>query len=120
LITRSGIAGLVDTTTTRHLFFTGKGGVGKTTAACAAAVGLAQAGRSVLLVCVKNCGTSQMATALVRKVAGDTARDTVNDRSAQALQGIGVDITGNTPRAHHCPDGAGRRPPGHPRQGNER
>jgi arsenite-transporting ATPase len=49
-MTRSGIAGLVDTTTTRHLFFTGKGGVGKTSTACATAIGLAQAGRSVLLV----------------------------------------------------------------------
>jgi arsenite/tail-anchored protein-transporting ATPase len=49
-MTRSGIEGLVDTTTTRHLFFTGKGGVGKTSTACATAVGLAQAGRSVLLV----------------------------------------------------------------------
>ena len=35
---------------TRHLFFTGKGGVGKTSAACAAALALAQAGRKVLLV----------------------------------------------------------------------
>jgi arsenite/tail-anchored protein-transporting ATPase len=49
-MTHTGIAGLVDTTTTRHLFFTGKGGVGKTSAACATAIGLAQAGRSVLLV----------------------------------------------------------------------
>ncbi len=35
---------------TRHLFFTGKGGVGKTSIACAAAVALADAGRPVLLV----------------------------------------------------------------------
>lgn len=35
---------------TRILFFTGKGGVGKTSAACAEAVGLADAGRRVLLV----------------------------------------------------------------------
>jgi len=35
---------------TRHLFFTGKGGVGKTSAACATALALADAGRSVLLV----------------------------------------------------------------------
>ena len=34
----------------RFLFFTGKGGVGKTSIACAAAVGLADAGRRVLLV----------------------------------------------------------------------
>jgi arsenite-transporting ATPase len=36
--------------TTRTVFVTGKGGVGKTSVACAAAVGLADAGRRVLLV----------------------------------------------------------------------
>lgn len=36
--------------TTRNLFFTGKGGVGKTTVACATAVQLADAGKRVLLV----------------------------------------------------------------------
>ena len=35
---------------TRILFFTGKGGVGKTSSACAMAIGLAEAGRRVLLV----------------------------------------------------------------------
>jgi arsenite-transporting ATPase len=35
---------------TRHLFFTGKGGVGKTSLACASAVRLADGGRRVLLV----------------------------------------------------------------------
>jgi len=35
---------------TRILFFTGKGGVGKTSAACATAIGLADAGKCVLLV----------------------------------------------------------------------
>ena len=35
---------------TRHLFFTGKGGVGKTSNACATAVALADQGRRVLLV----------------------------------------------------------------------
>jgi arsenite/tail-anchored protein-transporting ATPase len=49
-MTRSGIAGLIETVSTRHLFFTGKGGVGKTSTACATAIGLAQRGRSVLLV----------------------------------------------------------------------
>ncbi|MFZ2101259.1 MAG: TRC40/GET3/ArsA family transport-energizing ATPase, partial [Oricola sp.] len=34
----------------RHLFFTGKGGVGKTSIACAAAIALADAGSRVLLV----------------------------------------------------------------------
>jgi arsenite-transporting ATPase len=36
--------------TTRNLFFTGKGGVGKTSVACATAVQLADAGKRVLLV----------------------------------------------------------------------
>jgi arsenite-transporting ATPase len=35
---------------TRHLFFTGKGGVGKTSNACATAVAMADTGRRVLLV----------------------------------------------------------------------
>ena len=35
---------------TRNLFFTGKGGVGKTSLACATAVGLADRGKRVLLV----------------------------------------------------------------------
>jgi arsenite/tail-anchored protein-transporting ATPase len=35
---------------TRHLFFTGKGGVGKTSVACSTAIGLADARKRVLLV----------------------------------------------------------------------
>src|SRR5512136_1749431 len=35
---------------TRHLFFTGKGGVGKTSIACATAIALADQGKRVLLV----------------------------------------------------------------------
>jgi arsenite-transporting ATPase len=35
---------------TRNLFFTGKGGVGKTSLACATAVNLADRGKRVLLV----------------------------------------------------------------------
>ena len=35
---------------TRYLFFTGKGGVGKTSLSCATAVELANRGRRVLLV----------------------------------------------------------------------
>ncbi len=38
------------TTTTRYLFFTGKGGVGKTSISCATAIALADQGRRVLLV----------------------------------------------------------------------
>jgi arsenite-transporting ATPase len=50
LMTAPGIPGLVVSTTTRHLFLTGKGGVGKTSTACATAIGLAGLGRRVLLV----------------------------------------------------------------------
>ena len=46
----SGLAPFVDALTTRYLFFTGKGGVGKTSTACATAVALADRGRQVLLV----------------------------------------------------------------------
>lgn len=46
----SGLAPLLDELRTRHLFFTGKGGVGKTSIACATAVALADRGRRVLLV----------------------------------------------------------------------
>jgi arsenite-transporting ATPase len=48
--TPTGIPGLVATTSTRHLFLTGKGGVGKTSTACATAIGLAGLRRRVLLV----------------------------------------------------------------------
>jgi arsenite-transporting ATPase len=41
------------TTAPRHLFFTGKGGVGKTSLACASAVLLADKGRRVLLESVR-------------------------------------------------------------------
>ena len=61
---------------------------------------------SVLFVCVKNGGKSQMAAGLMSKIAGDTVQvysagtkpgTTVNDLAAQALAEVGVDITGNTP-----------------------
>ena len=42
--------GALLTDTSRHLFFTGKGGVGKTSLACTIAIGLADLGRRVLLV----------------------------------------------------------------------
>ena len=39
-----------ETAATKYLFFTGKGGVGKTSIACATAVSLADAGEKILLV----------------------------------------------------------------------
>jgi len=45
-----GLGGLVEALRTRYLFFTGKGGVGKTSTSCAVAVALADRGRHVLLV----------------------------------------------------------------------
>jgi len=63
---------------------------------------------SVLFVCVKNGGKSQMAAGLMTKIAGDTVHvysagttpgTAVNDLSAQALAEVGVDITGNTPHS---------------------
>jgi arsenate-mycothiol transferase len=62
---------------------------------------------SVLFVCVKNGGKSQMAAGLMDKVAGDSVTtasagskpgSAVNDLSAQVLAEIGVDISQNVPR----------------------
>jgi arsenate-mycothiol transferase len=62
---------------------------------------------SVLFVCVKNAGKSQMAAGLMRKIAGDTIDvssagtrpgDAINDVSAQALNEVGVDITQEKPK----------------------
>ena len=41
---------LSDLELTKYLFFTGKGGVGKTSIACATAVGLADSGKNILLI----------------------------------------------------------------------
>lgn len=48
-MTRGGLCDLLPSAT-RFLFFTGKGGVGKTTLACATAIALADRGKRVLLV----------------------------------------------------------------------
>ena len=62
---------------------------------------------SVLFVCVKNGGKSQMAAGLMRQLAGDTVNvysagtkpgSAVNDLSAQALLEVGVDITSEQPK----------------------
>ena len=62
---------------------------------------------SVLFVCVKNAGKSQMAAGLMSKLAGDTVRvysagtkpgAAINQLSAEALAEVGVDITHQTPK----------------------
>ncbi|MFD9664148.1 low molecular weight phosphatase family protein [Rhodococcus sp. NPDC059968] len=61
---------------------------------------------SVLFVCVKNGGKSQMAAGLMRQAAGDAVEvysagtkpgTAVNALSAESLLEVGVDITGQTP-----------------------
>jgi len=61
---------------------------------------------SVLFVCVKNAGKSQVAAGLMRKAAGDDVDvysagtkpgTVVNALSAESLLEVGVDITGETP-----------------------
>ena len=62
---------------------------------------------SVLFVCQKNGGKSQMAAGLMRKIVGDTITvdsagtkpaATVNGLSAEILLEVGVDITDQTPK----------------------
>ena len=62
---------------------------------------------SVLFVCVKNGGKSQMAAGLMDKVAGGSVTtasagtmpgSAVNALSAEVLAEVGVDISRNTPR----------------------
>lgn len=63
---------------------------------------------SVLFVCVKNGGKSQMAAALMRQLAGDRVEvhsagtrpgSTVNALSAEAVAELGADMSGETPTA---------------------
>ncbi|WP_072814660.1 arsenate-mycothiol transferase ArsC [Rhodococcus zopfii] len=62
---------------------------------------------SVLFVCVKNGGKSQMAAGLMRAAAGDTVTahsagttpgTAVNALSAESLLEVGIDITAETPK----------------------
>lgn len=62
---------------------------------------------SVLFVCVKNGGKSQMAAGLMHQLAGDAVDvhsagtkpgPAINDLSAQALLEVGVDITDQQPK----------------------
>ncbi|MBE7193071.1 MAG: low molecular weight phosphatase family protein [Gordonia polyisoprenivorans] len=63
---------------------------------------------SVLFVCVKNGGKSQMAAGLMRKEAGDTVEvhsagtkpgSAINAQSAESLLEVGVDIAAEHPKA---------------------
>jgi arsenate-mycothiol transferase len=63
---------------------------------------------SVLFVCVKNGGKSQMAAGLMRKVAGNSVcvysagtqpGDAINSLSAESLMEVGVDITDEVPKS---------------------
>ncbi len=63
---------------------------------------------SVLFVCVKNGGKSQMAAGLMRNLVGDTVDvrsagtkpgSAINQLSAESLLEVGVDITAEVPRA---------------------
>jgi arsenate-mycothiol transferase len=62
----------------------------------------------VLFVCVKNAGKSQMAAGLMRHVAGDAVAVSsagtrpgaaLNELSVASLREVGVDITGEHPKA---------------------
>ena len=62
---------------------------------------------SVLFVCVKNAGKSQMAAGLMSKIAGDAVQvysagtqpgAAVNTLSAEVLTEVGVDITDQAPK----------------------
>ena len=62
----------------------------------------------ILFVCVKNAGKSQMAAGLMRQIAGDAVDvrsagtrpgTALNDLSVASLLEVGVDITGEHPKA---------------------
>jgi arsenate-mycothiol transferase len=62
---------------------------------------------SVLFVCVKNGGKSQMAAGLMRKIAGDSVDvhsagtkpgGEINRLSAESLAEVGIDISTETPK----------------------
>ncbi|MBF4992747.1 low molecular weight phosphatase family protein [Arthrobacter gandavensis] len=63
---------------------------------------------SVLFICVKNGGKSQMAAGLMKDIAGDTVEvhsagtrpgSALNSQSVQALAELGIDISAERPRA---------------------
>lgn len=62
---------------------------------------------SVLFVCVHNAGRSQMAAGFLRHLAGDAVEvrsagsepaDRINPVAVEAMNEVGIDITGQTPK----------------------
>lgn len=83
----------------RHLFFTGKGGVGKTSLACATAVGLSDAGKRVLLVSTDPASNLDevLATSLAREprpVIGVPRLDALNIDPAAAAHAYREKVIG--------------------------
>jgi arsenite-transporting ATPase len=70
---------------TRYLFFTGKGGVGKTSLSCAAAVFLADQGNKVFLVC------TDPASNLSEVLGTQIGASPVNHPEVTGLQSINID-----------------------------
>lgn len=70
---------------TRFLFFTGKGGVGKTSHACATAVALADAGRQVLLV------STDPASNLSEVLEARVGADAVDVHGVPGLRAMNID-----------------------------
>ncbi|MEX0601570.1 MAG: ArsA-related P-loop ATPase, partial [Rhodothermales bacterium] len=70
---------------TRHLFFTGKGGVGKTSLACASAVHLADAGRKVLLI------STDPASNLEQVLEAPVGSDVAHVESVPNLSAVNID-----------------------------
>jgi arsenate-mycothiol transferase len=73
-------------------------------------MGITQRTPSVLFVCVKNDGKSQMAAGLMRKLAGDSVAvqsagtnpgKMINELSAETLMEVGIDISTKHPNAWH-------------------
>jgi len=71
---------------TKYLFFTGKGGVGKTSTACAVAVALADAGKNVLLISTDPASNLQDVFKTV--LDGKGVPIDGSGRSSQRIQGI--------------------------------
>jgi arsenite-transporting ATPase len=70
---------------TRFLFFTGKGGVGKTSLSCATAVSLADQGNKVFLVC------TDPASNLSEVLGAEIGASPANHPEAPGLQAINID-----------------------------